>query len=142
MVAHNVVVIFEMGQHLFVVFFAVSQAKTIFNFDRISGPVQTGGFTHQGPAATVKHAADNVVLGVVIQRLRILIHIESGIAKRTMLKLRIGRVGQSLEVEGSEAFAVVKPIKHHGEFFVVHAIACKRDVGGFCQRELTQMPLP
>ena len=71
MVAHDVVVVAEMGQHLFVTLLAMPKSEAMLHFDRIARPIQGGGLAEQRAAATVEQAANNLVLRIVIGGLRI-----------------------------------------------------------------------
>ena len=78
MIPHHIVVIDEVCHHLLVAALAVAQAEAAFDFNRVPGPVQTGGFAHQRPPAAVEHTAHDAPLRVVVGGLGVFVHIETG----------------------------------------------------------------
>ena len=66
MVADDVVVIVEVIEHLGVRGLAMPRPKAILDFDRISGPVDGRCLAEQRAATAVEHAADDLVLRVVV----------------------------------------------------------------------------
>ena len=77
-VAHNVVVVLEVSDHLVVRTLAVPQAKATLDLDGIAGPIQAGCLAQERPSAAVEAAAYDLVLGIIVGRLGIFIHVEAG----------------------------------------------------------------
>ncbi len=142
MVADDVVVVLEVVEHLLVVALAVPGLEAILDFDRVAGPVEGRRLAQQRPAAAVEHAADDLVLGIVVGRAGVFVHVEAGVAADPLAEGAVVGIGQPLQVEDGQPFAVVQPVEHDGELFVVHAVAGERDLRRLGQRVLPQMSFP
>ena len=142
MVAHDVVVVLEVLEHLLVVSLAVSGIEPALDFDGVSGPVQGRGLAHQRSAAAVEHAADDLVLRVVVGRGGVVAHVEARVTSRTDCQGVVVWVRQPLEKEDREPLAVVEPVEHDREFLVVHAIAGEWHLGCPGLGVLLEMALP
>ena len=82
------------------------------------------------------------MLAVVVGRARVVAEIEAGEAAGAGLEGAVVRVGEALQVENGEPFAVMQPVEHHGEFFVVHPVAGEGDVFRPGGRVLPQVAFP
>ena len=142
MVADDIVVVLEVSQHLFVVSFAVTEAEPVFDFDRVAGPVQRRRLAKQRASAAVEQAANDLVLGVVVRRARVLVHVEPGEPPNAPLEGRVFGVGKPAQVEQSEPFAVVLPVEHDREFLVVHPVPGKRHLDRLGLRVLPEVAFP
>ena len=131
-----------MCQHLCIRSLTVSKRKAVFHFNRITCPIKRCCFAQQGASAPIKQAANNLVLWIVIRGLGIFIHVEPSIATQPTLHGTIGWCREALQAENSKSFAIVQPIKHHGEFFVVHPVSRERNFCCFGACELSQVPFP
>ena len=138
MVSHAVEVFVAVSQHLGVDLFqvqhpaaaerAVQEVKTAR--DRISHPVVGGGLAEHGALAAVPDAADDPVLGVVVGRVRILVHVEPGEAFHALPQARRTRFGESLEHESPHPLPGMEPVRHGDEFAVVGALPGQVGQGG------------
>ena len=62
------------------------------------------------------------MLGVVVGRLRILVHVKTCKSPHALVKPLVGWVAKSQEHEAAHPFARVEPIRHGDEFLVVRAV--------------------
>ena len=120
----------------------MAEAEASFNLDGITGPVQAGGFPKERAAAAVEHASDDLVLRIVVPGLRILTHVHSGPAEGALAEEVVVGIGHPLQRECREPLAVMEPVEHHGELFVVHPVARERHVNSFCFGVLPKMTFP
>src|SRR5262249_28221482 len=74
-VADDVGVVLEVGEHLLVARLAVAESEPILYLDWVACPVEGSRLAEKRAAAAVEHAADNFVGGVVIGRAWILVEI-------------------------------------------------------------------
>ena len=78
MVPDHVRIVLKMGEHLLKVALAVQRYKALLHLvERITSPVESRGLAQHGTAAAVKQAANNLVLGIVVGRLRIVAHVKT-----------------------------------------------------------------
>ena len=138
-VADDVGVLSEVIEHLRVSALAVPEGETVRHFDGITGPVEGGRLAHQGSAAAVEHGADDAMLGVVIGRLRILVHVEAGKAAATADVVGVIGVAEPVQQKRRQPFAMVEPVEGDGKFFVVHAVSGHRHFDRLRFRVLAQM---
>ena len=82
------------------------------------------------------------MLRVVVRRVGVFVHVEAGEAALTTLKVRIGRVGEPLQIEDNQPLAVVHPVHLCRELFVVHSVAGKLHVSCLRLGVLEEMSLP
>ncbi len=80
--------------------------------------------------------------GVVVGGAGVLVHVEAGVAYDATAEPLVARVGEALEVEDGQPLAVVHPVEHDGEFFVVHPVAGELNVPGAGQGVLAEVALP
>ena len=109
----------------------------------IGSPAQSsaGCLAQQRSAAAVEHAADDLVLGIVIRCAGIFVEVEAGEPPHA-LPNRSSSDRTALQVEDRQPFAVVQPVEHDRKFFVVHAVAGKGDFVRLGRGVLPQMRLP
>ena len=91
---------------------------------------------------SVEEAPDDLELGVVVGRGRIVIEVEPRIPDDSLPEPRILRIAQTLQVEDREPLAVMEPVEHDGELFVVHSLTRKGHVDGAGFGVLSEVPLP
>ena len=90
MVAHDVVVFPVVRDELVEVTFAMERVEPS-HVERLANPLDRRRLAEQGPLAAVHHAADDVVLRVVVRGLGILTHVEAGKPAHALEIFRIGR---------------------------------------------------
>ena len=95
-IADDVVVILEVGDHLFVACLAVSEIEAVFDLNWIAGPIEAGRLSQQRSAASVEQALDDAMLRVVVRRAGIFVHVEAGESPHALLEGDIVRIGESL----------------------------------------------
>ena len=143
MVADDIGVVFEVGQHLLEVALSVQGNEALLHLvERIAGPIERRGLAQQRSAAAVEQALDDFVFGIVVGSLGIVAHVKSGEAPHPLLKGLLAWIHQSVQVERRQPFSVVHPVEHHREFAVVHPVPGKGDFRGFGLGVLLEMPLP
>ena len=132
-----------MHEHLFKIALTVARrGKPPLNLKGIPCPIQTCGLSQQRSPTAIEKTADNFVLGIVILRLRIFIHIKTRVPTHAMTKSDLMRIGQPLQIENGERLPVVEPIKTRGKLLVIHTVTPDRHNLGFCLGILFDMPFP
>ena len=142
MVADDVVVVLEVLQHQPVAVLAVARAEPVLDLDRVARPVECGRPAEQGASAAVEEAPDDLVVGVVVGGPGVLVQVEPGVARDPPAERGVARVGEPLEVEHGQPLAVVHPVEHDGEFFVVHSIPGEFHLLGAGEGVLAEVALP
>ena len=89
MVADDVVIVFEMGDHFLVGALAVARFEPSLNLNGVSGPVEASRLAHQGASTAVEHTANDLVFRVVVVGLWVFAHIEPRIASHPILECAI-----------------------------------------------------
>ena len=149
MVSHAVEVFVAVSQHLGVDLLQVQHLAAAERAvqdvkaagDRISHPIVGGGLAEHGALAAVPDAADDPVLGVVVGRLGILVHVESGEALHALPQPGRTRFGKPLEHEPPHPFPGMEPVRHGDEFSVVGALPGQVGQGGSELAILVEVPL-
>ena len=143
MVADDIGVVFEVGQHLLEVALSVQGNKALLHLvERIAGPVERRGLAQHRPTTAVEQALDNFAFGIVVGSLRVVAHVKSGEAPHPLLKGLLAWVHQPVQVERRQPFPVVYPVEHHWKFAIVHPVPSKGDLRGLSLGVLLEMPLP
>ena len=143
MVADDIGVVFEVGQHLLEVALSVQGNEALLHLvERIAGPIERRGLAQQRAAAAVEQALDDFAFRIVVGCLGIVAHVKSGEAPHPLLKGLFAWIHQAVQVERRQSFSVVYPIEHHWEFAVVHPVPGKGHFRGLGLGVLLEMPLP
>src|SRR5207237_10789461 len=110
--------------------------------DRVAGPFGGRGLAEEWAAAAVEEAADELLVGVVVRRAGVFVHVKAGEPADPAAELRVARVRKALEVEDAEPFRVMEPVEHHGEFLVIHPLPGELDLGRPRRGVLAEVALP
>ena len=140
MVAGDVGVFLVVLEELLIRALAVERDETGC-VERVADPVERRGLAQQGAAAAVDHRADQLLVGIVVRRVRVFTHVETG---EPACALAIGwQRGhrQRHAVEELQSFAVMHPVGLRGELLHVHAVASGRHVRGLRFGVLAGHPL-
>ena len=149
MVPHAVQVFVAVSQHLGVDLFQVQHPAAAVRAvqevkaarDRISHPIVGGGLAEHGALAAVPDAADDPVLRVVVGRLGVLVHVESGEAFHALPQAGRTRFGEPLEHESAHPLSGMEPVRHGDELAVVGALPGQVGQGGPELAILVEVPL-
>lgn len=88
----------------------MSKQKASLNFDGITYPIQARGLARKWTTAAVKTTTDDLVLGIIVRRLGIFVHVEACEALSANLKRSIVWRRKALEKKSRIAFPIVEPI--------------------------------
>ncbi len=125
MIADDIVVLLVVRQELVEVALAVQRVEAA-HVERLADPFHRRRLPQQRSLAAVHHAADDVVLRIVVRRVGVLAHVEAGEAPHALEIFRIGRHRQGHPVEELKPFAVMLPVRQGAELLEVHSV----DAGG------------
>ncbi len=120
----------------------MQRMEAVLDLDRVAGPIDGGGLAQERAAAAVEHAADDLVVRIVVRGVGIFVEVKAGEAADAGLVGFVVGIRKALQVEDGEPFAVVQPVEHHGEFFVVHSVAREGNVPRLGLGVLPQVAFP
>ena len=89
---------------------------------QVTDPVIGGRFVQHGTFATGPDTSDDLVLGVVVWRGRVFVHVEPGETRHTAAELGVRGVGQALSHDAAHAFTGMEPVGLRDEFAMVSAV--------------------
>ena len=96
MVADDVGVVFEVGQHLLKVALSVQGNEALLHLvERIAGPVERRGLAQHRSTTAVEQTLDDFVFGIVVGCLGVVAHVKSGVAPHPLLKCLLAWVHQA-----------------------------------------------
>ena len=120
MISGHVVIGFEPLAHLRVIALPVQQVESSV-LHRVADPVQGRGLAQHRPPASVEHASDQPVFRIVVLRLGILVHVETGEPSRPSDVVFIIRIAVAQQVEYHQTLGVMGPVAVYRKLLVVHA---------------------
>ena len=137
-VSHAIEVLGAVREHLGVVGFQVDHrvaaTLTVKHMEAaghgISDPIVRRGLAEHRAFAAGPEASNNLVLGIVVGRLGIFVHVQAGEAVHALSKPLVGRFAQSEEHEAAHSFAGVEQVRHGDELLVVRAVFGQLGLGG------------